>query len=297
MLRCSIWRAFRATAAFAVIGSGLLTGGAFAAEPAPLNPPQKVKVAYVPIMKFATMYVAAGRGLFKKYGLDVDLEKVKSGTEAIAFLTQGSVDVGGIAIVTSLWNSWNRGLDIRIIAPGALEPMTDSPTNLLLSKKAADAGVKTLAEVVPYRLHGVDLDAGGLKPAALEKAIAETGARVLYTIPTLQNPTTITMTAARRKQIAAIARKRDLLIVEDEAYRAIAAPGDRPPTFTELAPDRTIHVATISKAFSPGLRLGFLRAPTSAISAPQLRTTMSATGPSSVSPNVACSAACGAMAA
>ena len=96
---------------------------ALAAEmPAPLNPPQKVKVAYVPIMKFATMYVAAQRGLFKKYGLDVDFERVKSGTEAIAFLTQGSVDVGGIAIVTSLWNSWNRGLGIRIIAPGGLEP-------------------------------------------------------------------------------------------------------------------------------------------------------------------------------
>ena len=49
-------------------------------------------------MKFATLYVAAGRGLFQKYGLDVDLEQVKSGTEAIAFLTQGSVDVGGIEV-------------------------------------------------------------------------------------------------------------------------------------------------------------------------------------------------------
>ena len=75
------------------------------------------------------------------------LEKVKSGTEAIAFMTQGSVDVGGIAIVTSLWNSWNRGLAIRIIAPGGLEPMHGSPTDLLLSKKAADAGVKTLADL------------------------------------------------------------------------------------------------------------------------------------------------------
>ncbi|MCB1420106.1 MAG: ABC transporter substrate-binding protein, partial [Notoacmeibacter sp.] len=70
---------------------------------APLDPPQKVKVAYVPIMKFATMYVAKQRGLFDKYGLDVELERVKSGTEAIAFLSQGTVDVGGIAIVTSLW--------------------------------------------------------------------------------------------------------------------------------------------------------------------------------------------------
>jgi NitT/TauT family transport system substrate-binding protein len=109
----------------------------------PLNPPQAVKVAYVPIMKFATMYVAEQRGLFDKYGLDVDLERVKSGTEAIAFLTQGTVDVGGIAIVTSLWSGWNKGLDIRVIAPGALEPMVDSPTKLLVRKALSDSGEVT----------------------------------------------------------------------------------------------------------------------------------------------------------
>jgi NitT/TauT family transport system substrate-binding protein len=150
MFGYSIGSAWRAAVVCAVAAA--FATSASAAEVAPLNPPQKVKVAYVPIMKFATVYVAADRGLFKKYGLDVDLEKVKSGTEAIAFLTQGSVDVGGIAIVTSLWNSWNRGLDIRIIAPGGLEPMTDSPTNLLLSKKSAEAGVKTLADLKGKRV-------------------------------------------------------------------------------------------------------------------------------------------------
>ncbi len=122
---------------------------ALAAEaPAPLDPPQKVKIAYVPIMKFATMYVAANRGLFKKYGLDVDIERVKSGTEAIAFLTQGTIDVGGIAIVTSLWNGWNRGLDIRIIAPGALEPFENSPTKVVVRKALKDSGaVKDIADL------------------------------------------------------------------------------------------------------------------------------------------------------
>lgn len=110
---------------------------------APLDPPQDVKVAYVPIMKFATMYVAEQHGLFDKYGLNVDIERVKSGTEAIAFLTQGTVDVGGIAIVTSLWSGWNKGLDIRVIAPGALEPMEDSPTKLLVRKALSDDGSVT----------------------------------------------------------------------------------------------------------------------------------------------------------
>lgn len=125
-----------------VAGALLLASGwsASAQAPAPLDPPQPVKVAYVPIMKFATMYVAEARGLFDKYGLDVELERVKSGTEAIAFLTQGTVDVGGIAIVTSLWNSWNRGLEVKVIAPGALEPMENSPTALLVREALADEG-------------------------------------------------------------------------------------------------------------------------------------------------------------
>lgn len=145
---------FRALAA-ALAGVVLVAAAvnAQAEAPAKLDPAQKVKVAYVPIMKFATLYVAKQRGLFDKYGLDVELEPVKSGTEAIAFLTQGSVDVGGIAIVTSLWNSWNRGLDIRVIAPGALEPMTNSPTALLVRKALADEGkVKDIADLKGMRI-------------------------------------------------------------------------------------------------------------------------------------------------
>jgi NitT/TauT family transport system substrate-binding protein len=139
-----IWRRKSGRVLAALAGVAGLCGATCAAAAdqtlAPLDPPQQVTVAYVPIMKFATMYVAAERGLFEKYGLDVEFNRVKSGTEAIAFLSQGSVDVGAIAIVTSLWNSWNRGLDIRIIAPGALEPMTNSPTALLVRADLAEQG-------------------------------------------------------------------------------------------------------------------------------------------------------------
>lgn len=114
----------------------------------PLDPPEQVTVAYVPIMKFATMYVAAERGIFEKYGLEVQIESVSSGTEAIAFLTEGQIDVGGIAIVTSLWNGWNDGLDIRIIAPGGLEPLENSPTKFLVRDDLmADGTVTEIADL------------------------------------------------------------------------------------------------------------------------------------------------------
>jgi len=127
----------------ALIGLALVS--ASFAQVTPLNPAEKVKVAYVPIMKFATMYVAESRGIFDKYGLDVEINRVKSGTEAIAFLTEGQIDVGGIAIVTSLWNGWNQGLDIRIIAPGALEPFENSPTKFMISKALEGSSMSDLA--------------------------------------------------------------------------------------------------------------------------------------------------------
>lgn len=142
-----------AVAAAMMAGGALLAGPGMAAELAPLDPPQAVTVAYVPIMKFATAYVAETRGIFEKYGLDVEFERVKSGTEAIAFLDQGSVDVGGISIVASLWTAWDRGLDIRIIAPGALDPMENGPTKLLVRKDLADSGeVKSIADLEGKRI-------------------------------------------------------------------------------------------------------------------------------------------------
>jgi NitT/TauT family transport system substrate-binding protein len=138
--------------------AGVLAGALLVAFPgasrgaesgvAPLSPKQNVVVAYVPIMKFATLYVAKTRGLFDKYGLDVKVEQVKSGTEVIAFLTQGKVDVGGIAIVASTWNGWAKGMDMRIVAPGALEPTTGSPTKLLVRKDLRESGkVRQVADL------------------------------------------------------------------------------------------------------------------------------------------------------
>lgn len=118
----------------------LLAGSALAQGAAvePLSPRETVRVAYVPITKFGTLYVAAERGLFDAYGLDVQIDRVASGTEAIAFLEQGQIDVGGIAIVVSLWNGWAQGLDLRVIAPGGLEPFAGSPTKLMLRSELVD---------------------------------------------------------------------------------------------------------------------------------------------------------------
>lgn len=146
------------------------------AEPvvAPLDPPERVSVTYVPIMKFAALFVAQERGIFERYGLDVEINSVASGTEAIAFLTEGQIDVAGIAIVTSLWNAWNEGLPIRVFAPGALEPFEGSPTKLLVRRDLFESGAVDTIEELAGQIVG---SAGGpgsggeyLLAKALERA-------------------------------------------------------------------------------------------------------------------------------
>lgn len=124
----------------------LVAAAALAQSVAPLAPRETVRIAYVPITKFGTLYVAAERGLFDKYGIDVEINRVASGSEAIAFLEQGQIDVGGIAIVVSLWNGWSQGMDLRVIAPGGLEPFEGSPTKLML-RSTLSAEVQSIADL------------------------------------------------------------------------------------------------------------------------------------------------------
>lgn len=130
----------------------------------------------------------------------------------------------------------------------------------VLCDVATYPGNLTMAEHGGWRLHGVPADGRGMDPAALDRIAVETGARVVLLIPTLQNPTATTLDAARRGEIVEVARKRDLVIVEDDVYRVFGRDND-PAPLAELAPERVVHVTSISKALSPGLRVGFVLAP------------------------------------
>lgn len=134
------------------------------------------------------------------------------------------------------------------------------PGDTILCEAATYPGIRTLADHCGYRLAGVAMDDRGIDPEAIARAARESGARVLVLIPTLQNPTTITLDAGRRDDIVKVARALDLTIVEDEAYRLFADAGC-PPSFSDLAPERSLMVAGISKSVAPGLRLGFILPP------------------------------------
>lgn len=128
----------------------------------------------------------------------------------------------------------------------------------ILCESSGFYGARMAAEHLGLRLHGLPMDDEGLLPDAVDEAARQTGSRLLFTLPTLHNPTTRTMSDQRRQQIAAIARARDLLIFEDDAYYAYS---ERPRQIAFYAPERTIYLASLSKGCCPGLRLAFLALP------------------------------------
>ena len=110
------------------------------------------------------------------------------------------------------------------------------------------------------RLEGVAMDEEGLVPEALDQAVVETGARLLYCTPTLQNPTTATMSEARKQAIACVAIRHDLTIIEDDIY-GILLEEPAPLPLATFAPEHTIYVTSLSKAVAPGLRIGYTAPP------------------------------------
>ena len=114
-------------------------------------------------------------------------------------------------------------------------------------------------------------DDDGMIPEALEAAAKSGKGRYIYLIPNFQNPTGITMSETRRKEIYDIASRYDLYIYEDDPYGEIRFAGEPVPAFKSFDVDnRVIYAGSYSKTLSAGLRVGFLYGPADIIEAIQL---------------------------
>jgi DNA-binding transcriptional MocR family regulator len=136
------------------------------------------------------------------------------------------------------------------------------PGDTLLVEELTYSGARLLAQQLGIKVRGVGMDAEGLKPEALESAIRSTRSRVLYCMPRLQNPTSAVMSDRRRRQIAAIAERHKLVVIEDDTYGFLSP--EREP-LAALLPERTIFITSLSKSLFPGLRLGCAVPPASLV--------------------------------
>ncbi|CAL9461401.1 2-aminoadipate transaminase [Streptomyces sp. enrichment culture] len=147
---------------------------------------------------------------------------------------------------------------LTLITATLVEPgdtvLVENPTYLAALQAFGLAG----ARVIP-----VPCDEQGILPDALEEIVRRERPKLLYCIPTFQNPTGRTLPAARRAAVAQVAARLGLWLVEDDPYGDLRFEGDEVPWLAAHpgAEDRTALLGSFSKIMAPGLRLGWLRAP------------------------------------
>ena len=104
----------------------------------------------------------------------------------------------------------------------------------------------------------VEMGKDGLDLDQLEALLKTTRVKLLYTIPTFQNPTGVTMPLENRKRLLELASKYDFIIIEDNPYGELRFSGQDVPTIKSLDTEgRVIYAGSFSKILSPGLRVGW----------------------------------------
>jgi len=157
------------------------------------------------------------------------------------------------------------GLERIAITPGAHAAMTailailTEPGDRILSEQVTYPGIRSIARRLRLDLRGLEMDASGILPDALDNAIRAHRPRALYLNPTIQNPTTLTIPVERRLEIADVLRRHGLPLIEDDAYGFI--PPKPPAPLAASAPELSYYIGGLAKCIGAGLRLAYVVAP------------------------------------
>lgn len=152
----------------------------------------------------------------------------------------------------SLTNGATAGMTVAL--------MTVAPPGSTVATEAI--GHHTLVPLSTYLgfdLEGLPVDEDGLIPEALDTACRRGDIRAVFVQPSVINPKATLMSEARRASLAAVARKHDIAIIENDVLGPLVE--NRAVPLAAFAPERTLYVTSFSKITVPGLRIGYLAAP------------------------------------
>ena len=194
------------------------------------------------------------------------------GTEVLQYGTGAGVDELREALTDLMSLSGIRSdADDLLVTSGSqmgielITTMLCEPGDVVLAESPTFVGaIGTFLGLEADVVH-VDSDDEGLIPAALReriRAVHASGKKIgfLYTIPSFSNPTGIRLSLERRRQIVDICREEGVQIVEDDPYGIISFDGSVVPAMRSLD-DSVVYLGTMSKIYSPGLRVGWMLAP------------------------------------
>jgi 2-aminoadipate transaminase len=169
--------------------------------------------------------------LAKTFGIDLPDLSISN-----VIITTG----GGQAIDLTLRAFVNRGDSVLV----------ENPTYL---------GFLQVAQSYGARLTGVDAGENGLILADLEEKMIRHKPKLLYVVPTFSNPTGKTYTMENRRAIVELAKKHNVIIMEDDPYSRLRISGNAVPPLKSFdrENDCVVYISSFSKVISPGIRLGY----------------------------------------
>ncbi len=222
--------------------------------------------------------ISFGGGAPAKEALPIDIVREitnevmridKRGVEALQYgPVMGLADLREVIVNDLLVPKGVKGnADNVLITSGGLEAMNllcqlyINPGDVILVESPTFVHCVEIFEMFQAKCIAVDMDDNGMVPEDLEAKIIKYKPKMVYVIPTFQNPTGRTLSLDRRQKIAELGSKYDVIILEDDPYRDIRYSG------SDLLPikafDKTGHTVlanSFSKIFSPGSRLGYILA-------------------------------------
>jgi DNA-binding transcriptional MocR family regulator len=143
---------------------------------------------------------------------------------------------------------------ISLVAQSLAEPGDE-----IIIEAPTYPGALQIFQIAGLRAIPVAVDDGGMRVDHVEAILRTRRPRFIYTMPSLHNPTGVTMNADRRERLVTIARRAHVPIVEDDPYGELADPPT--PPLVAHSPDYVVYLSTFSKTIAPSLRLGWLTAP------------------------------------
>lgn len=152
-----------------------------------------------------------------------------------------------------------------MITAGGIEPMNFlcqlfiNPGDVILVEAPTFVHATTIFKMFEAQIVSCSMDDNGLVIEEVEEKIKKYKPKMVYTVPTFHNPTGITLNLERRKALAELGSKYDVIILEDDPYREIRYSGEALPYIKSFDKDgHTVLANSFSKIFSPGARLGYV---------------------------------------
>ena len=184
-----------------------------------------------------------------QYGTTDGHPKMKECAKSRALKVNSYHDTDEILIMTGA----NQGIDLtaKAVLNKGDKVIVESPSFV---------GSLNAFRTYECELVGVEVESDGMNMEKLEEALKNNeNVKMIYTIPTFQNPTGVTMSLEKRKKMLELASKYGVLILEDNPYGDLRFAGEDVPTIKSLDTEgRVIYSGSFSKILSPGMRLGYI---------------------------------------